>query len=111
MSTSSTRDDTILPKAAPMITPTAKSNTLPRITNALNSFNIGGSPHSRVNGGTDYSGRGCGVYRGNPVCQFSERRLSEGEGSKQTPPARAEPGGRPPPRTTSLPKEKAHERW
>ena len=28
---------TIFPKAAPMITPTAKSTTLPRITNALNS--------------------------------------------------------------------------
>src|ERR1035441_7766195 len=31
---------TIAPKAAPMITATARSSTLPFITNALNSFNI-----------------------------------------------------------------------
>jgi hypothetical protein len=37
---SSTNDDTIFPNAAPMITPTARSITLPRITNALKSFAI-----------------------------------------------------------------------
>src|SRR5215467_8745856 len=37
--TSSTSDETIFPKAAPMITPTARSTTLPRIANSLNSFN------------------------------------------------------------------------
>src|ERR1700737_542037 len=34
---SSTMEATIFPKAAPMITPTAKSTTLPRLMNALNS--------------------------------------------------------------------------
>jgi hypothetical protein len=36
--TSSTSDETILPNAAPMITPTAKSTTLPRMANSLNPF-------------------------------------------------------------------------
>src|SRR6476619_7388528 len=38
MMRSPTRDETILPKAAPMMTPTARSITLPRITNALKSL-------------------------------------------------------------------------
>jgi hypothetical protein len=38
ISTSSTSDVTIFPNAAPMITPTAKSMTLPRMANSLNSF-------------------------------------------------------------------------
>jgi hypothetical protein len=37
MITSPTRDATILPKAPPMITPTAMSTTFPRSANALNS--------------------------------------------------------------------------
>src|SRR5215831_15634082 len=39
MSTSSTSEDTIFPKAAPRITPIAKSKTLPRMANSLNSLN------------------------------------------------------------------------
>src|SRR5215813_9693545 len=39
---SSTKEETILPKAAPMITPTARSRTLPRIANSLNSFSMPG---------------------------------------------------------------------
>ena len=38
MSTLSTSDDTILPKAPPIITPTAMSITLPFMANSLNSF-------------------------------------------------------------------------
>src|SRR5258708_36255754 len=41
MITSSTSDETIFPKAAPIITPTAKSTTLPRMANSLNSFSTG----------------------------------------------------------------------
>jgi len=36
--TSLTNDDTIAPKAAPIITPIAKSTTLPFTANSLNSF-------------------------------------------------------------------------
>ena len=36
----STSEETILPNAAPIITPTAISNTLPRIAKSLNSFKI-----------------------------------------------------------------------
>ena len=35
--TSPTSEETILPKAAPMITPTARSTTLPFMANSLNS--------------------------------------------------------------------------
>src|SRR5207247_4351319 len=38
MSTSSTSEDTIFPNAAPIITPTAKSTTFPRMAKSLNSF-------------------------------------------------------------------------
>src|ERR1700694_5615396 len=41
MITSSTSEDTIFPKAAPTITPTAKSTTLPRMANSLNSLSMG----------------------------------------------------------------------
>ena len=37
MTTSFTSEPTILPKAAPITTPTARSTTLPRIANSLNS--------------------------------------------------------------------------
>ena len=37
ISTSFTSDDTIFPNAPPMMTPTARSMTLPRIANSLNS--------------------------------------------------------------------------
>ncbi len=37
MEMSPTSEDTILPKAAPMMTPTARSTTLPFIANSLNS--------------------------------------------------------------------------
>ena len=37
MTRSSTMEVTIFPKAAPMITPTAKSTTLPQLMDALNS--------------------------------------------------------------------------
>src|SRR5262245_38457124 len=40
MMMSPTRDSTILPKAAPMITPMARSMTLPFMANSLNSLNI-----------------------------------------------------------------------
>src|SRR6266404_3127321 len=40
--TSSTIDETIFPKAAPIMIPTAISRTLPRIANALNSLSIAG---------------------------------------------------------------------
>src|SRR5690554_2502241 len=38
MITSSTKEDTILPNAAPMMMPTAMSTTLPRTAKALNSL-------------------------------------------------------------------------
>src|SRR5437660_11688729 len=44
MMISATRELTIAPNAAPMITPTARSTTLPRIANFLNSSSIGPSP-------------------------------------------------------------------
>src|SRR5260370_3079686 len=40
MMMSSTSDDTILPKAAPIMIPTDISRTLPRIANSLNSLSI-----------------------------------------------------------------------
>ena len=40
MMTSLTSEVTIVPKAAPMMTPTARSTTLPRIANSLNSLNM-----------------------------------------------------------------------
>ena len=40
MMMSLTSESTILPKAAPMITPMARSTTLPRIANFLNSWSI-----------------------------------------------------------------------
>src|SRR5688572_27693869 len=43
MMMSFTREFTTPPKAAPIITPTARSRTLPRIANALNSWNMGTS--------------------------------------------------------------------
>src|SRR2546425_402239 len=42
--TSLTSEVTIVPNAAPMITPTARSTTLPRMTNVLNSLSMGLSP-------------------------------------------------------------------
>src|SRR5689334_22183194 len=44
MMMSSTNDLTMAPKAAPMITPTARSRTLPRAMKALNSCNMSHSP-------------------------------------------------------------------
>src|ERR1700730_18720635 len=38
MMMSSTKDDTIFPKAAPIMTPTARSRTFPRMANSLNSL-------------------------------------------------------------------------
>src|SRR5882762_5813689 len=38
MRMSSTKDETIFPKAAPTMTPTARSMTFPRMANSLNSF-------------------------------------------------------------------------
>src|SRR5260221_2355428 len=40
MTMSATSDDTILPNAAPMMTPTARSITFPRAANCRNSFHI-----------------------------------------------------------------------
>jgi hypothetical protein len=40
MRTSATSDDTIFPKAPPMITATARSNTLPRLMKAWNSASM-----------------------------------------------------------------------
>src|SRR4030095_8150846 len=44
MMMSPTSDVTIAPKAAPMITPTARSTTLPFIANSRNSFSMLASP-------------------------------------------------------------------
>src|SRR5665213_4120510 len=41
---SPTSEATILPKATPMITPMARSRTLPRMMKVLNSLNIFGAP-------------------------------------------------------------------
>src|SRR6266508_5910148 len=46
MRTSFTSDVRILPKAAPMMTPIARSRTLPRMTNFLNSASMSGPPSS-----------------------------------------------------------------
>src|SRR3954464_1591889 len=40
MTMSATREETILPKAVPMITPTARSTTLPLIANSRNSLTM-----------------------------------------------------------------------
>src|ERR1700739_847445 len=40
---SCTREETIFPNAAPMMKPTARSITLPRMANSLNSLNMGDS--------------------------------------------------------------------
>src|SRR5262245_16671409 len=50
MSTSLTREVTIFPNAAPMMTPTARSTTFPFIANSLNSLNIGSSRLGPANG-------------------------------------------------------------
>src|ERR1700730_9179885 len=47
--TSATSELMIAPNAVPMITPTARSTTLPRIANFLNSSSIGPSPNLRAN--------------------------------------------------------------
>jgi hypothetical protein len=47
MITSPTSELTMAPKAAPMMTPTARSTTLPFIANSLNSFSIEKSPLRR----------------------------------------------------------------
>src|SRR5262249_32216534 len=44
MTISPTSELTIAPNAAPIITPTARSTTLPRMANFLNSSSIGPSP-------------------------------------------------------------------
>src|SRR5262245_42888039 len=44
MMTSLTSEVTIVPNAAPMMTPTARSTTLPRMMNVLNSLSMGFSP-------------------------------------------------------------------
>src|SRR5688500_5181415 len=44
MTTSSTSEVMILPNAAPMTTPTARSTTLPLTANSLNSFHIRSNP-------------------------------------------------------------------
>jgi hypothetical protein len=46
MMTSWTNELTMVPKAAPMMIPTAISTTFPRIANSLNSFSIDGSSSS-----------------------------------------------------------------
>src|SRR5580658_9680143 len=48
MITWSTRLLTIAPKDAPMITPTARSTTLPRAMNSRNSLNTGDAPLFRI---------------------------------------------------------------
>src|SRR5215203_4457786 len=55
ISTSFVNDVTILPNAAPRMTAMARSSTLPRITNALNSLNI----DSGVKGEEKADGRAC----------------------------------------------------
>src|SRR5215475_14168333 len=46
MMMSPTSEVTIAPKAAPMMTPTARSTTLPFMANSRNSFSIGKVPQS-----------------------------------------------------------------
>src|SRR5712692_11811270 len=50
MRMSPTKDATILPKAAPMTTPTASSTTLPRMMNSLNSRSMWPSSRSAADG-------------------------------------------------------------
>src|SRR5258708_6033273 len=50
MMMSATKDVTIEPNAAPMITPTARSTTLPRMANFLNSSSIVTLPQRRPEG-------------------------------------------------------------
>ena len=45
--TSLTSEVTMAPKLAPMITPTARSTTLPRMMNVLNALNMGRSSYPR----------------------------------------------------------------
>src|SRR5579859_5319795 len=67
---SSTSEVTIFPKDAPMITPTARSITLPRIANSLNSLNISTSPRFRS----------CAESEAGRPARFAER----GEGASVT---------------------------
>src|ERR1700687_2550463 len=66
MITSSTSEDTTLPNAAPIITPTAKSITFPRTTNSLQSLNIEFplNPQSRGLGAR----KNPGIHRGCASC-------------------------------------------
>src|SRR5947208_16913220 len=54
MRTSSTNEAMILPKAAPITTATAKSSTLPRITNSLNSFSMSSSLFAQLSSSSNY---------------------------------------------------------
>src|SRR5471032_1547433 len=83
-----TKDVTILPKAAPMTMPTARSMTLPRSANSRNSFHIAhrslfsaGGKHALQNrhrvAGTAFRGRGRGdalVKRGHAPIDLAGRR-------------------------------------
>src|SRR5262245_17084226 len=75
MMMSSVSDETILPNAAPMITATARSRTLPRLMNALKSLSIAGPPAGRD------CGRACErlTLRRHDLareCLMTDRRLS-----------------------------------
>src|SRR2546430_672527 len=87
--TSLTSEVTILPNAAPMITPTARSTTLPRMMNVLNSLSMGLSPvrAARARGAPSWptrsahtlqrapgGARGAGETR--PRGRLDERRVS-----------------------------------
>src|SRR5215510_2787698 len=61
MMTSATSDETIAPKAAPMMTPTARSTTLPRSANFLNSSNMVGLPK-----GSAHTPHKCGLLKLGP---------------------------------------------
>src|SRR5262249_49066822 len=62
MSTSFTSESTILPKAAPMITPTARSKALPFIANSLNSLSM--APPGRGRWRTSAAERGLHLLQG-----------------------------------------------
>src|SRR5215813_10597328 len=61
MMMSFTSEVTIAPNAAPMMTPTARSTTLPFIANSRNSFSMAGSVESSV----DQAGMHHGAAHGN----------------------------------------------
>src|ERR1700688_2978336 len=61
-----TSDVTMPPKAAPMMTPTARSTTLPFMAKSRNSFSIGHSSAARLASSVDQAGMDHGAAHRNP---------------------------------------------